>query len=418
MKIPAFSSLRARMFAVLVLVSVIPALLTLITGTMVIREVVRSTGSAGAWEEVAASGRTLFDEIQNQNAPSAELITATERHQGALEESLRFSRVYALIGGRVLVLLPFLALLLLLLVSGLALGAANWLSGGFSRPVEELVHMTRSLASGGTPALGESGGPSDIREFAQLRAAIRTTSDELGEARRRELEQARTRTWSEMARRIAHELKNPLTPMAMAADRVARSGDPSLALAGEILKEEVGRLDELARTFAQFGQPPEGPMSTVDLAEVVSSLAERLGSDGAEIRVTTPGTPVLVTGHLEPLERVVRNLLSNAYDSALAKAAIDLEGKSGRLESGAPIEITVRSESGWAEIQVRDQGTGIPEELLERIWEPDFTTRRKGTGLGLAMVRQVVRAHGGRVRAENRAGGGAEFTVRLPAAAS
>lgn len=418
MKIPAFSSLRARMFAVLVLVSVIPALLTLITGTMVIREVVRSTGSAGAWEEVAASGRTLFDEIQNQSVPSAELITATERHQGALEESLRFSRVYALIGERVLVLLPLLALFLLLLVSGLALGAANWLSQGFSRPVEELVHMTRSLASEDTLSLSESGGPSDIREFAQLRAAIRTTSDELGEARRRELDQARTRTWSEMARRIAHELKNPLTPMAMAADRVARSGDPSLALAGEILKEEVGRLDELARTFAQFGQPPEGPMSTVDLAEVVSSLAGRLGSDGADIRFTNPGTPVLVTGHLEALERVVRNLLSNAYDSALAKAATDFGGKSGPLESGALIEITVHSESGWAEIQVRDQGTGIPEELLERIWEPDFTTRRKGTGLGLAMVRQVVRAHGGRVRAENRAEGGAKFTVRLPAAAS
>jgi nitrogen fixation/metabolism regulation signal transduction histidine kinase len=418
MKIPTFSSLRARMFAVLVLVSVIPALLTLITGTMAIREVVRSTGSAGAWEEVAASGRTLFDEIQNQGAPSAELITATERHQGALEESLRFSRVYALIGERVLVLLPLLALLLLLLVSGLALGAANWLSRGFSRPVEELVQMTRSLASGGTPALSESGGPSDIREFAQLRAAIHTTSDELREARRRELEQARTRTWSEMARRIAHELKNPLTPMAMAADRVARSGDPSIALAGEILKEEVGRLDELARTFAQFGHPPEGPMSTVDLAEVVSSLAGRLGSDGAEIRFTTPGTPVLVTGHLEPLERVVRNLLSNAYDSVLAKAATDLVGESGPLESGEPIEITVFSEPGWAEIQVRDRGTGIPEELMERIWAPDFTTRRKGTGLGLAMVRQVVHAHGGRVRAANRAKGGAEFTVRLPAAVS
>ena len=173
---------------VLTLVSVIPAVLTLVIATTVLREVVVSTGSAGAWDEVAGSGRDLFDQIERQETRPLELVAATEQHQAALAESVRFSRLYAFLGERVLVILPLFALLLLFFVGGLALLAANWFSRDFSRPVEELLGWTRSLASGQPLASSDpSAVHGEIEEFAQLRSALRATSAELGTARRKEL---------------------------------------------------------------------------------------------------------------------------------------------------------------------------------------------------------------------------------------
>ena len=407
---------------VLILVSVIPAVLTLVIATTVLREVVVSTGSAGAWDEVAGSGRDLFDQIERQETRPLELVAATEQHQAALAESVRFSRLYAFLGERVLVILPLFALLLLFFVGGLALLAANWFSRDFSRPVEELLGWTRSLASGQPLASSDpSAVHGEIEEFAQLRSALRATSAELGTARRKEIEQARMRSWSEMARKIAHELKNPLTPMAMAADRVVRSEDRSLSASGEVLQQEIQRLDALARTFAQFGRPPEGPMSSIDLSEMLASLARRLSADGMAIRFQPSIEPVFVMGHLDALERVVRNLIANAQDSVAAKAASELSGPAqSTLTKGRgpePILLDLMPSDTGVEIRVSDDGTGIPHDILPKIWEPEFTMKGRGTGLGLAMVRQVVRSHGGEVQASNRREGGAEFLIRLPAMA-
>ncbi|MEX0935589.1 MAG: HAMP domain-containing sensor histidine kinase [Gemmatimonadota bacterium] len=406
MRIPIPSSFRARVFLVLAVVSLIPTVTALGAGVLALREVVSSTGSAGAWEQVAQSGRTLFDQIEDQDATTPGLAVAAEQHEAALAESVRFSRLYAFLGERVLALLPFFALLLLLLIASLALLTANWFSRGFSRPVDELVASTRSLATG-TPIPEDRSGsrPGEIREFAQLREALRSSALELRDARQREIERTRMQSWSDMARMVAHELKNPLTPMRMAAERVARSDEPALASAGEVLRDEIQRLDELARSFAQFGRPPEGPMSKIDLTELISSLGARLDTDRAPIEIETPEHPVEVTGHLQPLERVIRNLVANAQDAT---------EEAGREGEPTPIRILLRQLEAAVEIRVLDRGAGIAADILPRIWEPEFTAKRHGTGLGLPMVRQVVEAHGGSVRAENREGGGAEFTVRLP----
>lgn len=404
---------------VLTLVWIVPAVFTLIAGTVLFREIVVSTGSVGAWDEVAGSGRNLFDQVEIQESLSPELIAATERHRAALAESVRFSRLYSFLGERVLVLLPILALLLLIFVGGLALLAANWFSRDFSRPVEELVTWTRSLTSGERlPAADQSSDSREISEFSQLRDALRATSEELRHARRKEVEQARMSSWSEMARKIAHELRNPLTPMGMAADRVSRSADPSVSAAGEVLREEIHRLETLARTFAQFGHPPDGPMSSIDLIEMLSSLAYRLSAEGMSVRFEPPKEHLFIMGHLDALERVVRNLLSNAQESVWARATMDTGDGEGRRQpderNSEPIQIDLIPSDSGVEIRVLDRGTGIPEDVLPQIWEPEFTMKRKGTGLGLALVRQVVRTHGGEVEASNREDGGAEFLVRLP----
>jgi len=402
----SFRTVRGRLFWVLVGVALVPVTLVVLTGALVLREFVVTTGTAGAWDQVAESGRLLLEEVESVSAPSPELSAAADLHRQGLTESVRFSRLYSFLGERILLLLPAVALFVFLTAGIIALFTANWLARSFSQPVEELVEWMERVGSGAPLPPPSPGARGELHEFLALRDALRKTERSLGEARAREAERIRTQSWADMARRVAHEIKNPLTPMALAAETVSASDTPSIATAGRVLQEEIHRLDQLARAFAQFGRPVQGPPSRVDLGELLSSLVRRLTSEGAPIRLDLPSEPIEVNGHLEALERVARNLVANALDASAAT------GES--LGRHPPIEVRLGRASGGAEIRVLDRGQGIPPELLERIWEPEFTTKRRGTGLGLALVRQAIRAHGGEVYAQNRVGGGAEFRVWLP----
>jgi two-component system nitrogen regulation sensor histidine kinase NtrY len=232
------------------------------------------------------------------------------------------------------------------------------------------------------------------------------------------VEGARLKAWTDMARRVAHELKNPLTPMRMAATTFARSDDPGHAESGRILLEEIGRLDEMARTFSQFGRMPEGPPSEVDLAELFRALADRHAGPSAEgrrVEVRAEDGLPTVRGHYEVLSRAFRNLLVNALEAVDATAPPPPAGDGESPEAPAVTVVLDRVPEG-VRVRVRDRGPGIPEAILETLWEPDVTTKRRGTGLGLAIVRQAVDAHGGRVAARNltASGTGAEFEVVLP----
>jgi signal transduction histidine kinase len=411
----SFRTVHGRLFWVLAGVALVPVTLVLLAGALVFREFVVTTGTAGAWDQVAASGRELLEEVEELPTPPAELRAAADRHREGLAESVRFSRLYSFLGERVLVLLPALALFVFVLACIVALVTAGWLARSFADPVEELVRWTERLGAGaplparGTDGSRASGGRGELKEFLALREALRDTERSLNVAKAREAERIRTQSWAEMARRVAHELKNPLTPMALAADTVAASDAPDVATAGEVLREEIRRLDHLARAFSQLGRPVEGPPSRVDLTELLSALARRLSTEGAPIRIDLPGEPVEVVGHLDALERVARNLVANAQEAHSAA-----RGEPSRPPPPVEVRLT-RTGEGGAEIRVLDRGPGVPDEILDRIWEPEFTTKRRGTGLGLALVRQAILAHGGEVSARNRDGGGAEFVVRLPA---
>ena len=402
---PNFRSLRGRLFVALFLTAAVPTGLLLVGGSLAFRELVVGTGSAGPWDEVAESGQLLLDQVMADPAADPELRAAADRHRAQLSESLRFSRLYAFLGERVLFLLPAVAGGLFLLAAGLSLWSAKQVSRGLSRPVREIVTWTEALGRGEPlPAPDLERETGEIREVRDLRRGLRAMEEELAAGRARELREARNRSWSEMTRRIAHDLKNPLTPMQMAARTAAASPDPAAAQAGEVLLEEIARLDELSRSFAQFGRPPDGPPSPVELGELLVHLGRRLDPERQLLEVEVPDREVFVEGHPVALERAVRNLVANALDAQASP------GQTHR----PPVELVLELHAAQARLTVLDRGPGLPHGSENLIWEPDFTTKRRGTGLGLPLVRQVLEAHGGSVSARTRPGGGAEFQVLLP----
>lgn len=392
-------SFRSRIFLTVLAVSLIPTTLVLVASAMMLREVVVGAGTAGPWEQVGASGQELLGALEAMGPLPAAVEERALVHRSALTESARLSQVYAFVGDRFLGLLPGFTAGMLILILLLSLLAARRLSRSFSRPVNHLVGWTELLTQGQPlPEKGdwESRG---VREFSRLRSAFRSMVEEVQVARARELEAQRLRSWTELARRVAHELKNPLTPMRMAAQRVAQAQDPFTAEAGIVLLEEVERLDDLARSFTVFGRLPEGPRTPVDVEDMLRTLAGTEGVDHpVEVKVEAP-IPNLF-GHYDTLLRALRNLVVNAREA--------------QLSQGEAIVLQARSEDEWVVIEILDRGPGLPPEE-ERIWDPDFTTKPGGTGLGLQLVMETVRAHGGQVEAGNRQGGGAGFRIRLPA---
>lgn len=394
-------SFRRTVFLAILGVSLVPVGIALFGGTLLLREVGSSTGTLGPWDAVAESGRELIELSIDPEADPAAVALAAERHQTELSASVRRSRIYALVTERLGRLMPAAAIGLLLLLGGLAALVAKRLSRRMARPVQELVQWSAMIARG-EPLPDPSIGPgSRIAEFGALREAMSHMEAQLHESRVRDVEAARARAWSEMARRVAHELKNPLTPIRMTASALARSDDQSVRSSAEIILEESARLDDMARSFAQLGRMPEGPMAQVDLDEVIQSLLRGYGDDAHNVVSAdlAPNLP-LIMGHHDALGRAVRNLIENGVE-ALGDAP-------------GTVRVEASTAGDWVEIRVIDTGSGIPDDLLDTIWQPDMTTRRRGTGLGLALVRQTVLAHGGEATARNSPDGGAVFTVRLP----
>lgn len=397
------ASFRRILFLAVLLGAFVPAAIAIAGGTLLLGEIGDAAGTAGPWAAVAESGGELIDAAREAAPADTALSRLAAEHSEALSESVRLSSVYALLLDRVGRLLPFVALGLLLLTSLLAAWAAGRFSRRLSSPVSDMVDWTERIGRG-EPLPPPAEDPEAVEEFIRLRGALRRMDGELSAARAREVESARVRAWSEMARRVAHELKNPLTPIRMSASTLRRSDDPATREAAEIILEETGRLEERAREFARYGRPPEGPAAEVDVAEMLRTLVRReTGNEAGDhtLRLELGDDLPRILGHHDPLERAVLNLVVNAREAIGA-------------EAGGRITVRAVCDRGDVVIAVDDTGPGVPDDLVERVWEAEFTTRSRGTGLGLAIVRQTVEAHDGRVSVRNLAGGGASFRLHLP----
>jgi signal transduction histidine kinase len=392
-----------RLFIALFLLSAVPSVALVGLATWGLRSYVELAGAGGAWQGVGETGRTLLNAV-DATKPDSLVRSAAAEHERELSRSVNLARRWDLIAGRLTRALPWVALVLGLSLGMAALLTARQLARQLSRPVNEVVDWAGRLSREEplpAPSPAHQHGPP---EFSALRDAFRNMAARLAEGRRQALEAERLKGLTEMARRVAHEIKNPLTPLILATRQArlhAARGQPgTLEEPLGVIEHEAQRLDEMARSFAQLGRLPEGPTSQIDLSELLRQLLASDLPESVTGTLNAPDAVPLVHGHLEALMRAFRNLLGNA-----------VEALGDRPDPR--IEVTITQRDGFVQAVIADNGPGVPTEHRERIWFPDFTTKKRGTGLGLALVRQTVQAHGGSVELLARESG-ACFVVRLP----
>ena len=391
---------RRRIFGILVALSAVPTTLAVVGWVLAARTEAPSAGARVALERVAASARQMLEQMDTTRLTARDRA-AFRQHLEQLSNSVTlvrraetYLRYYAAGFAALVLALGALAIIA-------AIRLAGHLSRQLSRPIDELVGWTRLIRRRMSLPAGEPtrGAP----EFEALRQALRELATALDAAREQELEAERLRAFREVARRVAHEIKNPLTSMRIAVDQLRRVAAPAhspMAAAAEVMAAETDRLARLAREFADFGRLPEGPKSEVDLVELLDDLGRTAVPPGVEVSVRADGGPRTISGHYDPLRRAFGNLLRNASEA---------------MGGCGSIEIAVNGDGQGLVVTLADHGPGIPAELRQRVFEPYFTTKQDGTGLGLALVRHTIEAHGGTLAVFETPGGGATFSIVLPA---
>jgi signal transduction histidine kinase len=386
---------RQRILLILICLGAVPTAVAILGWALTVRSATPAAGALRAMEDVGASGRLLLQTLDSTRLTPRER-TALADHAAKLNGALvRFQRVdtfgrYYYAGlGLVVLLLGATFLYTSVRVGG-------HLSRQLSRPIEELIGWTGHIRRMETlpPDRPRRGAP----EFEALRLALREMAEALEQGRAREIEAERLRAFRETARRVAHEMRNPLTPIRLAVAQLSRSAAEPQREAIEVLVAESGRLEQLAREFTEFGRLPEGPAAPVDLAELLTELARTSVPPAMRARLELdPALPPLL-GHYDPLRRAFGNILRNAIE------ACDGQGE---------VELAARPERDGVRLEIRDHGPGVPPELAERLFDPYVTAKSGGTGLGLALARQTVEMHQGTIAVERTPGGGATFVVRM-----
>jgi signal transduction histidine kinase len=296
------------------------------------------------------------------------------------------------------------AILVTLLVLGVWSLAA---SRAIVAPVRALVAATRRVASGDLGVVVPRRGGAELGELA---GAFNQMAAELAAGRARLAAAERDQAWAEMARQVAHEIKNPLQPMRMAAQLLQRAradGDPRADAVAERLArtvlEQTEALDRIASDFRAFAGSAPAQREAVDadiwLEAVGARCADLFAGKAVAVdcSLAAPGARIQIDR--QAMARVLLNLVQNAHEAAPAGVRVRLAS----CLAGSRVVLTVT-----------DDGPGIPAAARERLFEPYFTTKSSGTGLGLAICRRIVEAHGGSIRLVRSGPGATEFAVELP----
>jgi signal transduction histidine kinase len=386
---------RQRILLILICLGAVPTAVAIFGWAFTVRSTTPAAGALRSMEDVGASGRVLIQSLDSTRLTPLERRALAD-HADKLNSALgRFQRVDTF--GRYY----YAGLGLVVLLVGAAFLYASVRVGGhlsrqLSRPIEELIgwtaHIRRMEAL--PPDQPRRGAP----EFEALRTALREMATALEQGRAREIEAERLRAFRETARRVAHEMRNPLTPIRLAVAQLTRSAAPPQREAIEVLVAESGRLEQLAREFTEFGRLPEGPAAQVDLAELLADLARTSVPPTMHVSLALdPALPTLL-GHYDPLRRAFGNIIRNAVEACEARGQIDL---------------AARPEDGAVRIEIGDHGPGVPPDLAGRLFDPYVTGKSGGTGLGLALAKQTIEMHQGTIAVQATPGGGATFVVRM-----
>jgi signal transduction histidine kinase len=392
---------RARLFLILLGFALIPTIVLSVAWELTVVRALPLLGSTQAMEQISATGKRAMSAARSTTS-TREQRAALDEHERALQEGLLNSKqLDYLMTHRAPVAAGGVALIVSLLLTIVASRVAGHLSRNLSRPLSELVGWTAMIERG--EPLPDVPPRRGAPEFVVLRNRMREMSTELRLGRARALEAERAMALRESARQVAHELKNPLTPIRFAIARLRRDAPDSLVETIDVLEIESRRLEEMARSFAQFGRLPEGPQAPVDLGEMARSVTRTAVPSDRAISVDVADDVPMVPGHVDALGRALTNLLLNAVESSLPGSPISV-----------CVECTAREGRPMVEVVVRDEGSGITAERMTRIWEPYVTHKAGGTGLGLAIVRQTLLAHGGSVEVESSVGQGTTMRLLLP----
>ena len=285
------------------------------------------------------------------------------------------------------------------------------LTHNFTRPIGELSAAAERVAGGDLNAEIATTRKDDLGSLVHTWNAMLARMREQRELESRLALAERRVSLGHLATGIAHEIRNPLNTIALAVDYLRRRFRPAarddaeeFEKTTESLREEIARLNSLITSFLTYGKPLQLAPSTWDAAELVRTVARELQPDAA-----TRGIALRVSGDEHAEFTGDRNLMKSAFLN-VALNALQM------MPSGGALDISVASDGGEVRVVFDDTGPGIAPELLPRIFEPYFSTRDAGVGLGLAMTRKIVSDHGGDLRASNRAGGGSRFEFVLPRA--
>jgi nitrogen fixation/metabolism regulation signal transduction histidine kinase len=296
------------------------------------------------------------------------------------------------------------AALLGLLGLGIAVALGMLWSAQVSRPVEELAAFARRVAR------GEWSEPLTLRSVEELEtlvAALETMRGDLEAYRERLVTSERQAAWSLMARKVAHEVKNPLTPIAVSVADLKRSYEQQrpdfpavLDQAVRTISEEVSALKRLLDEFSEFARLPAPTLAPCSVESLFAGIRALYAADvsSGRLRVAAPAESIPLRADVEQLRQVIINLVQNAFEAQGSAGAVTLAAR----QVGDSIEIAVA-----------DEGPGLSAEQRAQLFVPGFTTKTQGSGLGLTIAQRIVHDHGGTIAADSAAGRGTTIRVRL-----
>jgi len=290
----------------------------------------------------------------------------------------------------------------------LAIVFSLWIAARVSRPIEEMARASEAVAAGNWDVTVEERGRDELSVLAR---SFNHMTAELAAQRERLVQTERVAAWRELARRLAHELKNPLFPLQLTVENLARARQLPEPEFDEVFEEstrtlgmEIANLKKIIGRFSDFSKMPRPQLERIDaagLVERVRALYANACGDNVNLQTHVATERMPLDADPELLHRALSNLVLNAMDA---------------MPDGGTVTISARPDGNTIELKVGDTGQGMTPEECERLFTPYYTTKQHGTGLGLAIVQSIVADHAGTIAVESHAGSGATFILVLPRA--